>query len=480
MKNRQVVSMNHLDIVIGKIPPSAIELEEAVLGAIMLETDRLNESIQLLSAEIFYKDVNQIIFTVIKALFAAGMPVDYLTVINKLKSTGQLEIVGGPYYVTQLTAKVASTANQEYHIRIITEKFLKREQIKLGSETMESGFDDGQDVFDTQNELENKISKLNQYIIGKDYEGDIAADTEKAFTFITTPRAQRLMGITTGSQRLNSITGGWNNSDMIIICGRPSHGKTTRVLNFILEAAYDNKKVAFFSLEMSNQSIITKLLSCISVIDSHTIKFQEWSLVELDLFTKAKEKIKGLPIYINDKSGISPNYIRTVCRERKRKYGLDIVFIDYLQLMYPNEIYRGQSDESKTAGISKAIKTLAKQMDIPIVIVSQLSREPEARQNKRPMLSDLRMSGQLEQDADVVLSEYRPSAYYDQGKDPDYKTHGIDEAEYKQIAELGVLKNRTGEPNVVIKEYFRGNISKFQDNFGNTVGQNFYEKELDF
>ncbi|MEK7112703.1 MAG: replicative DNA helicase, partial [Patescibacteria group bacterium] len=385
-KDRQVVARNYLDI--GKIPPSAIELEEAVLGAIMLETDRLNESIQLLSAEIFYKEANQIIFTACKALFTVGMPVDYLTVINKLKSTGQLEIVGGPYYITQLTAKVASSANQEYHIRIITEKFLKREQIKLGSETIDAGYDDETDVFNAHNELENKISKLNTYIIGKDFEGNIATDTEKAYTFITTPRAQRLMGITTGNQRLNSITGGWNDSDMVIICGRPSHGKTTRVLNFILQAAYDNKKVAFFSLEMSKQSIITKLLSCISGIDSHTIKFQEWSLVESDMFLKAKEKLKTLPIYINDKSGISPNYIRTVCRERKRKYGLDIVFIDYLQLMYPSETYRGQNEESKTAEISKAIKTLAKQMNIPIVIVSQLSREPEARQNKRPMLSD--------------------------------------------------------------------------------------------
>ena len=311
----------------GKLQPQAVDLEEIVLGQIMLDPVCLDEAMIILFPEIFYKEEHQKIFIAIKTLYSSNNPVNIVTVTQKLKDTGDLDFCGGPFYITQLTNRVASGAGIEYHIRILTQMFLKREQIRIGSETIRDGYDEQKDVFDTQNELENKVSKINQYIIGKEFEGDISENIEKTFQFITKQRENRLTGIDTGSDELNRITCGWQAGDMIIICARPSMGKTSRLLQYLIHAASLGYKVAFFSVEMNEMKIHTKMINHVSEIDSDIIKFQTWNQEEYRILEMAKNKIKTLPIYINDRSAITPNYIRSIVRERKRKYGLDLISI---------------------------------------------------------------------------------------------------------------------------------------------------------
>lgn len=461
----------------ARIAPSAIDVEEVVLGQILIDSECLSEAMALLFTDVFYKDENKKTFEAIKNLYNKNNPVNIITVVQELQKTNNLEYCGGPYYISTLTNRVSSTAGIEYHIRIITEKYLKREQIRIGSETINSGYDDTVDVFTAQNDLENKVSKLNQHIIGKDFEGEIAEEIEVSYKFLTTPRKNKLTGVTTGSSKLNEITGGWQPGDFIIICARPSHGKTSRLIQYMVNAAIEGHKVAFFSIEMNKLKIHTKMINHISEVSSEAIKYQIWNREEQERIEAAKNRIKTLPMYINEKSAVTPNYIRAVCRERKRKYGLDLIAIDYLQLMMPNETFRGQSEENKIGNISLNLKYLAKDMNIPIIALSQLSRECESRQNKRPICSDLRHSGQIEQDADVILSQYIPSKYYKKEADPDYKDQITDS--YERISETGVLKNRMGETNLGIMEYFYGERSRYYSSEPQPIHSNFYESKSD-
>jgi len=366
--------------------------------------------------------------------------------------------------VASLTNEVVTSENIEYHIRILTQYFLRREQIRIGYESMQAGYDEMRDVFETQDEINSNLTKLNQYIIGKDYESELSEEIENSFEFITKKRETQITGLSTGSPKLNEITAGWQAGDFIIICARPSHGKTTRLLQYLLSAAMNEKRVAFFSIEMNKLKIHTKLISHLSEVTGDCIKFQTWNERELENLKAAKERIKQLPIYINDKAVVTANYIRAVARERQKKYGLDLIAVDYLQLMRPNNVFHGQKEEQKISDISLSLKTLAKDMNVPIIALSQLSRECEGRQNKRPILSDLRYSGQLEQDADVVLSQYIPSKYYKLEKDPDYKHEEIFMGDYTRISETGILKNRMGESGTTIKEYFYGEYSRYYFN----------------
>lgn len=455
------IAKNFLSFGMGKIPPQSIEVEEIVLGQILIDSNCLSEAMPILFSELFYKEEHQKVFSSIKILFNGNNPVNIITVVQKLKEVGDLDFCGGAYYISQLTNRVSSSAGIDYHIRIITQMFLKREQIRIGSETINNGYDDSKDVFEAQNELENKISKMNQHIIGHDFESDLNTEIEKTYDFIITPRKTRLTGLPTGSPKLNEITGGWQSGDFVVICARPSHGKTSRLIQYLIHAAMEGFKVAFFSIEMNKQKIHTKMINHISEVNADIIKYQTWDDNQFQSILNSKNRIKTLPIYINEKSAISPNYIRAVVRERKRKYGLDIIAIDYLQLMMPNETFKGQSEENKIGSISLALKNLAKDMNITIIALSQLSRECESRQNKRPIPSDLRYSGQIEQDADLILSQYIPSKYYRRDADPDYKSEVMSDMDYCRISETGILKNRMGETNLGIKEYFYGELSRY-------------------
>lgn len=456
----------------NKIPPQDLDLEKTVLGSILIEPEVYSENSHLLFSDLWYSDSNRIIYEAMKSLTNSNQPIDLSTIFNKLKTNGTLEQVGGAYYVTQLTNAVVATSRIDYHIRILTELYIKRKMINLGVTFQNEAYDLSKDIFESMNVVENKLEEINSHIIGNDSDDSFESGMEKTFKYITTPRETRHTGIRTGNPKLNDILGGWNKGEFIIIGARPSMGKTTRMLQFVMEALDQNEPVCVFSMEMVREhQLNTKLLNYVSGISSGTIRTQSWNDEELNMLTHAKNKLSKMPLYINDKSGINPNYVRSVCRQRKKKYGLGLIAIDYLQLMSPNETVKGRSRTGDIGSISRALKSISKDLQVPVIALSQLSRECEDRRNIRPMLRDLREAGDIEQDADVVLSLYRPAYYYAHDKDRDYKDK-VSEEDYEKICELGVLKNRMGAANLRIIEYFDKSISRFtydNDNAVNTV-----------
>ena len=444
----------------GKVPPQAVDLEMAVLGAIMLERDLLPEIIFMIKPEFFYKESHQLIMSAILMLTENSQPVDILTVTEQLKKNGSLELVGGPYYITSLTNKICSAANIEWHVRIITQKFIQREIIRNANLLSKQCFDDTTDIFDTIKELDKLNSEINTYVIGKDYEKNYLDLLNVAYKEIVTQATSGFMGIDTGNQKLNAITGGWQSPDLILLCARPSMGKSTRMINFVKAAINQGKKCAIFSLEMSATQLIKK-----QIIEQSNVfgnKILESNLTDFDLqkIQLAYQKLSNAEIYLNEKTSVTPSYIKQVCQERKKKYGLDMIFIDYLQLMHANDRNKGMNREQEVSSISSSLKSIAKELQVPVMALSQLNRDLEKRVDKRPIKSDLRESGSLEQDADLILSIYRPSIYYDTENDPDYK--GIDEDTHNRISEIGVMKNRHGKSEIHFEERFYGELSRFE------------------
>jgi len=393
-----------------------------------------------------------------ESMFHKSETIDILTVTHKIKNSGELDLVGGAYYITTLTDKIASAANIEAHARVVTQKFLQRDMIRECSEIIRTCYEDTTDVFDVINRLQNFAAEQNAHIIGHEHEGNYEQEVLNVYKSIVSVSDKHLQGIPTGNANLDSITGGFNKTDLVILCGRPGMGKSSRMLEFAKHATLNGKKVAIFSLEMSRDQLIKKQLINSSGILSHNILRHTLSDSEKYDLSFAADKQSKLPFYLNERCGVNPNYIRTVCRERKKKYGLDLIIIDYLQLMVANET-KGIPKEQQVASISIALKTMAKELEVPIIALAQLNRDLEKRSDKRPIKSDLRDSGQLEQDADLILSVYRPSQYYTYTSDPDYKD--LDELTYKRVSEIGIMKNRHGESEVSIEERFIGEFSRF-------------------
>ncbi len=446
------------DTEFGMMPQNK-EMEEMVLGAIMLESDCLHHLMPLLHEDIFYAHGHAYIFMAIKKLWDNGNPVDIMTVTEELRKMGYLDTIGGAYYISCMTSKISSGSNSEFHTRLITQLMLKRKQIRIGNDLLRKAYDMTEDVFDTQKELENETSDLNKYIIGHEYEGDTGGDATRALEIITNPNIKK--GITTGNAKIDRLTGGWQKKDLVILGARPSVGKTTKALEYAMIAAENNEPVAFFSMEMGKHPINWKLINRVSGVSSDRMREGNFTPEELIKMENAVKRISKLPLYINDNSGINVNYARTICRERKRKYGLSIVIFDYIQLMTPNVSFRGQSRENIISEISTGLKKLAKDLDITVIALSQLNRDLENRPDKRPMQSDLRESGQLEQDADVIMMLYRPSKYYLMDKDKDYNEKGYSDDQYRMIVENLVVKQRMGNAGVHAIEYFDTKHSTF-------------------
>lgn len=449
---------NSVELGLGKIPPQAVDMEVAVLGGLLLQSNLHSEIIPLMRPEHFYKEAHQRIFAHIESMFHKSETIDILTVTHKIKNAGELDLVGGAYYITTLTDKIASAANIEAHARVVTQKFLQRDMIRECSEIIRNCYEDTTDVFEVINRLQNFAAEQNAHIIGHEHEGNYEQEVLNVYKSIVSVSDKHLQGIPTGNANLDSITGGFNKTDLVILCGRPGMGKSSRMLEFAKHATLNGNKVAIFSLEMSRDQLIKKQLINSSGILSHNILRHTLSDSEKYDLSFAADKQSKLPFYLNERCGVNPNYIRTVCRERKKKYGLDLVIIDYLQLMVANET-KGIPKEQQVASISIALKTMAKELEVPIIALAQLNRDLEKRSDKRPIKSDLRDSGQLEQDADLILSVYRPSQYYTYTSDPDYKD--LDELTYKRVSEIGIMKNRHGESEVSIEERFIGEFSRF-------------------
>ena len=441
---------------IGKLPPQAVELEEAVLGALMLERDALTNVIDILKPQSFYKDANARIFAAIEQLFTRSEPVDILTVTQELKKTGELEIVGGAYYITQLTNRVASAANAEFHARIVAQKFIQRELIRISTDTIRDSYEESSDVFDLLDKAEKNLFSI--------VEGNIKKNYDKMSTLIRLAIEQidrikenqgQFSGIQSGLTALDRITSGWQNSDLVIIAARPAMGKTALVLTMARNAAVDFKHpVAVFSLEMSSLQLVTRLIASETELSSEKLK--KGTLEDYE-YAQLNEKIKQIaeaPLFIDDTPGLSVFELRAKARRLKEQHKIELIIIDYLQLMTAGGEGKGNR-EQEIATISRSLKGLAKELNIPVIALSQLSRAVETRGgDKRPVLSDLRESGAIEQDADIVMFIHRPE-YYNITEDGEgNSTIGV--------AELIIAKHRNG-PIDSAKTRYIGKYTKFTD-----------------
>jgi len=440
---------------IGKVPPQAVELEEAVLGALLLEKDALTIVIEILRPKSFYKEAHERIYSAIERLFQKSEPVDILTVTNELKKTGELELVGGAYYISQLTNRVASAANAEFHARLIAQKYIQRELIRISTETIRDAYEESTDVFDLLDSAEK-----NLYTI---VEGNIRKNYDKMSTLIRLAIQQieiaknhktGITGVPSGFTELDRVTSGWQNSDLIIMAARPGMGKTAFVLSVARNVAVDfEKPVAVFSLEMSSIQLVNRLISSETEIPAEKLKKGQLEDHEFQQLNAKIGKLAEAPLFIDDTPGLSIFELRAKSRRLKEQHGIQLIIIDYLQLMTSGNEGKGNREQEISA-ISRSLKSLAKELNVPVIALSQLSRAVETRGGpKRPQLSDLRESGAIEQDADMVMFIYRPEYYGMDGADPDLPPN---------VAEIIIAKHRNGAlKNVHVK--FIDRLAKFID-----------------
>ncbi len=440
----------------GKVPPQAVDIEETVLGALMLEQNALTAVIDILKAEIFYKDAHRIIFEAISRLFTKSEPVDILTVTNELKRSGELELVGGPYYITQLTSRVASAANIEYHARILHQKYIQRELIRISSDLIRDAFEDSSDPLDLLDVAERNLFQISDNNFRREY-SSMQDLVRQAVTEIDKARNHEgsLRGVPSGFTELDRITSGWQKSDLVVLAARPGMGKTALVLSMARNIAVDHKRpVAVFSLEMSAIQLVTRLISAESALGADKLK--KGTLEEYE-WEQLHAKISGLidaPLFIDDTAALSIFELRAKCRRLKAQHKIELIIIDYIQLMSGGADLRGNR-EQEISTISRSLKSLAKELDVPVIVLSQLNRSVETRGgSKRPILSDLRESGAIEQDADMVCFIYRPEYYKLDEFEDGTPTAGL--------AEIIIAKHRNG-PLDEIRLKFIGRFAKFAE-----------------
>ncbi len=441
--------------VFGKLPPQALNLEEAVLGAIMIDKEALPVVLDILRSDSFYNDGHQVIFKAMLALFERSQPIDLLTITEELKKAGELQKAGGPYYLVELTNRVASAANIEYHARIIAQKHIQRELIRVSTKVIKDAFEDTTDVFQLLDDAEQGLFSITQQNLSGSFES-MGTLTSKALKQLEelAEKKEGLTGVPTGFTELDRLTSGWQPSDLIIVAARPGMGKTSFTLALARNAAIDfGKGVAMFSLEMSNIQLVQRLISMEAEIESKKLRNGRLEDYEWQQLNSAIEKMSSVPIFIDDTPGINIFELRAKCRRLKKQHDIQIVIIDYLQLMSGGPDSGKGNREQEISSISRALKGLAKELNVPVIALSQLSRAVETRGGmKRPMLSDLRESGAIEQDADIVSFIYRPE-YYQILEDEEGQS-------LKGVAEIIVAKHRNGALQTV-KLRFTDHFAKF-------------------
>jgi replicative DNA helicase len=452
----------------GKIPPQAIDLEEVVLGAMMIDKKGVDEVIDILSAEAFYKDAHKHIFEAIFKLFENSEPVDLLTVSSQLKKDEKLDLVGGDFYLISLTQRVSSSAHIEFHARIILQKYIQRSLIKISSEIIEEAYDETKDVFDLLDNAEAKLYEVTQ--------GNVKKSTETAQSLVIQAKKkieeisnkEGMSGIPSGFDKLDKLTSGWQPSDLVIVAARPGMGKTAFTLTMARNVAVNsNIPVAFFSLEMSSVQLITRLISSETGLSSEKLrtgKLEKHEWEQLNVKVKTLEKA---PLFIDDTPSLSIFDLRAKARRLASQYGIKMIMIDYLQLMTAGGSQKGGNREQEISTISRNLKALAKELSIPVIALSQLSRAVETRGgSKRPLLSDLRESGAIEQDADIVSFIYRPEYYKIDEWDDEERSPTEGQGEFI------VAKHRNGGlENIRLK--FIGHLGKFDnlDDFDTPFGE---------
>ena len=418
-KTRRKPAVDFNPMMFGKVPPQAKELEEAVLGAIMLEKGAFDTIVEILKPECFYTESHQRIFRAMQSLAQDNLPIDLLTVVERLKFREDLDLVGGAYYVSKLTNSVVSSANIDAHSRIVLQKFIQRELIRISGEIIGDAYEDSTDVFDLLDDAESKLFQITNNHLRKNFD-EINTVLVKTIERIEDMRNrdEDITGVPTGFPTLDKLTYGWQPTDLIVLAARPSVGKTAFALNLARTAALHSTKptaIGFFSLEMSAGQLVQRILSAESEIWLEKIsrgKLEEHEMQQL--YKKGVDRLSKAPIFIDDTAALNIFELRAKCRRLKNKHNVGLIIIDYLQLMSGTGDSRNGNREQEISRISRDLKGLAKELQVPIIALSQLSREVEKRKegNKIPQLSDLRESGAIEQDADVVMFLYRPE-YYD-------------------------------------------------------------------
>ena len=433
---------------LGKIPPNDVEAEQAVIGSMLTDKEAVSAAIEVLKPEDFYREDNRIIFEAILSLYGRSEPIDIITIKSELSSMGKFEAVGGLEYIAELPDKVPTTANVEQYIKIVEEKSVLRNLIKTANEIITLGYDQTQEVDSIIDGAEKKIFEVMQKKNQKGYTPikDILVETFTELEQLYNQK-QRITGIPTGFSDLDFRTSGLHNSDLILVAARPAMGKSAFALNIATNAAVRAKvPVAIFSLEMSKEQMTSRILCSEAMVDSNKVRTGKIDDEEWGKLAAASGELSEANIYIDDTPGISIMEIRAKCRKMKIEKNIGLVVIDYLQLVQGSG-KRGSSREQEIAEISRSLKILAKEINVPVIALSQLSRAPEQRPDHRPMLSDLRESGSIEQDADIVMFLYRDD-YYNEDR------------EKKNIAEVILAKHRAGSTGTV-ELLWLGNYTKF-------------------
>lgn len=469
-----------LSISDGKMPPNAIDFEKLVIGTFLIDKKGLDHSIDLLKADVFYDPRHQEIFTAILKLFEGNHPIDLMTVIQELKRTDRLGFAGGDHYIIDLTMSVSSSAHIEYHVRVILEKFILRSLINVSANVIDSSYKESTDVFELLDKAEQSFFEITNGTIKKGFDTANSLVKQAIETIKSLRDKEGLSGIPSGFKDIDKETGGWQNSDLIIIAARPAMGKTAFLLSMARNIAVEHKiPLALFSLEMASVQLITRMIASETGISSEKLRKGQMTNDEWQRLFNNVSELENAPLYIDETPSLSVFDFRAKCRRLVMQHGVKIIMVDYLQLMTANSGKGGAGNrEQEIATISRSLKAIAKELNVPVIALSQLSRSVETRPGKRPQLSDLRESGAIEQDADIVSFIFRPEYYKITTWDND--EDGAETSTENQ-AELIIAKHRNGATADVRMSFYK-NIAKFADLdlFGNGYGyqpSNFAQQE---
>jgi replicative DNA helicase len=427
-------------IVIGRVPPQNTDLEEIILGTILIDRYVIDIIASEFSENLFYKPQNQVIALAIINLYRKSTPIDLVTVTQELISNKELEMAGGAVYISSLTDKVGSSANIEYHLKILQEYALKRNLITVSSEILRASYDAEEDIFDVYSKAQTDLESSMKSVVNYKIEDGKAIHERLIKQYYKLLDSGEKSGVPTGFKRLDNVTNGFQKSDLIILAGRPSMGKTAVAISMLIYPSIEKKKaVAIFSLEMSKEQVMARIQSCVSEINVSKIVKKQLNFEEINLLAKKGVEISNAPIFIDDTANLSITELKGKCRKLVKEHGVELIVIDYLQLMRSG--VKTNNREQEIAEISRGLKIIAKELNVPVIALAQLSRNVENRGGeKKPMLSDLRESGQIEQDADMVMFCYRPEYY----GFTEY-TIGNNSFEGNGLFVLVIAKHRNGE-----------------------------------
>lgn len=436
---------------LDRVPPQNIEAEQSVLGAILIEQSAIAKISDILQPEDFYREAHKLVYRSAMTLFERGEAIDFITVIDMLRREEALERAGGISYITSLANGVPTAANIVFHAKIVLEKSLLRRLIHAATDIAAMGYAETEEVERVLDHAEQKILEVATRKIGQDFA------PIKEIIFSTLDKIDEMhkakggiTGLSTGFTNLDKLTGGFQRSDLILIAARPSMGKTAFVLNVAQHmATRDKKSVAIFSLEMPREQLAMRMMCAEGLIDSQHFRTGAMSNDEWKNLVDAADRLSASPMFIDDTAGVNAVELRNKARRISKEHGLDCIIIDYLQLMDGGAHSRIDNRQQQISDISRSLKALARELKVPVIALSQLSRGPESRTSRKPMLSDLRESGSLEQDADMVAFLYREDYY-----NP--------ETEKKNLTELIIAKNRNG-PTETVELYFHKNFTRFTD-----------------